>query len=183
VSYIIIAIIVIICFLIEYHAEEMKKLQKDETERKLAEQRFSKALTQTGVSNLVAYGDFRGGPTDPRGAEADLISLEKAKWEALNAGCLLTTVLLGSGAVTTSVSTDAAVHLEITKGTSLPVDLSLETTRGPYVPKDFQLTTPNPDTAILKYRIESGWVVANATAVWTKRDGKWATVSYQVVRA
>jgi hypothetical protein len=155
-----------------------------EEEEKRGKEVFAKALTQTGVANVVAYGHLDG-PSEamPADLEADLIRREKAKWDALNAGRLLTMALLGCGTVTTRFSTDGMPHLDVVPGQGQWVDFRLIRESGPYIPKNFQMTQPNPDTAVLRYEIENIWPVGKATAVWARRDRRWVTVSYSVTRA
>jgi hypothetical protein len=180
-----IVIILVLSFWAEYVQEEAKKAQKEKLEKKLAEERFAKALTQTGVTNLFAFGDFRGsvesGEENCGGLEAELVQRELAKWEALNAGRLINAALVGSGTVTTRFSDDGVVSLDFSTGSGLPVDFKLISDSEPFTAKDFQLAQPNPETAVLRYKVESGWKKGSATTVWARRDGRWATVSYQVV--
>ena len=177
-SWIAVAIIIVISFIIEYRAEQMKKLQREETERKESEQRLSKALTQTGVSNLIAYGNFLG-PADPGEQEPDLIALEKGKWDVLNSGRFLAAVLVGSASATTYPAKDGTIRVE-TMGSGLKMDFSVTTSRDPYETQDFQIRHPSPDTAIVSYKVVNGYISGNATAVWARRDGHWMTVSYQI---
>jgi hypothetical protein len=177
-NWIVIVIILIVGFIIEYRAEEMKRLQKDETERKEAERRFSKALTQTGVSNLIVYGHFRG-PADPAEPEPDLIALEKEKWEALNAGRFLAAVLVGSASAMTHFFADGTTRVETT-GRGLVTDFSITPSRDPYTPQGFQIARPSPDTAIVNYQVVNGYIAGNVTAILARRGGHWVTVSYQI---
>jgi hypothetical protein len=173
-----------LCYaVIAYRRAEEEKLRNEQEERKRAQDQFSKALTQTGIANLVAFGDFYGavGAETPD-LQSALVARETAKWRALNAGLVLAKALVGSASVTTLFSTDGSVRLDVTTGICVGLDLGVTIPTEPYTTKSFQLTQPSPDTAILRYQVERGWLVGEAMAIWTKREGGWVTASYQATR-
>jgi hypothetical protein len=181
---VIFVLVVIYSALAAYRQEEKDSLRKKKEEKKRAEERIATALTETGVANLFAFGNFNGAPaTDPSDLQVELVQGETLKWAALNAGRLLGRALVGCGSASTRFAEDGSAHLDLAPGKGTGFDFSLTMDCGPYTPKDFQISRPNPDTAILHYKVESGWIVADATTVWAKRDGRWVTAAYQVTRA
>jgi hypothetical protein len=176
-------LLIIVALVVQYHLDQEAQIKKEKQEREEAKVKFSKALTQAGISHLVAYGRFGGPETGLVGnLEAHLVRLETEKWNAMNAGRLLTKALLASRSLTTSFQADGSVTLEMAKGSDLPPDFNLTVLPDPFTLKDFRLAWPNPDTAILSYKAVSGFAAINATTVWTRKDGNWATVSYQAAK-
>lgn len=117
-------------------------------------------------------------------SEADLIALEKGKWDPSILGDLKTMVSMFADDFV-SVEYGADVNGGVKRKTKAEVFSG-----GPLPPAKFELTDfktikPSADSVILSYHVHGlsfAWD-AYATSVWAKRAGKWTTVFYQASTA
>ena len=171
-------IVSIICAALEYQADQRKKV---EAYLKAQEEKREKAredLVRFGATDVVAYGARYGLVTTGEMSDEALIRAETQKWTILNGGRQLAKVLLKGGTVTVNYDEAGTPTLELKRGNIL-LDL-YDRDFQPFVLSDFSVARPNPDTAILTYKATGGSSTVGATAVWTRQQGKWRTVSYQV---
>jgi hypothetical protein len=173
---------IIICALIyafiSIHFEERAKARRAVEELEETRKKSREDLLRFGATDIVAYGAVYGMVTGAEMSDEALIRAETQKWTILNGGRQLAKILLKGGTVTVSYDVAGAPTLELKRGNILLelYDRDFE----PFVLTDFKVARPNPDTAILTYTAKGGSSTVGATAVWTRHQGKWRTVSYQV---
>ena len=182
-------IVVIVVFaLIVASWEEQQKRQRAIEDLRRAKDDFLKALSQSDISILLAYGSFSAPPAEVFESteklaggvlEAELVWRETEKWRVLNFGGLIASGLLDLGTVTL-VYADGSVAVQDSKAPPNPYDVNRAKIPEPFTPQDFRLSQPSPNMATLSYRVKSGYLSFNATTVWAKRGKNWVTITYQV---
>jgi len=173
-----VVIVALICAVLDYQADQRKKAEAYVKALEEDRKKAGEDLVRFGATDVVAFGARYGLVTGADMSDEALIRAETQKWTILNGGRQLAKVMLKGGTVTVNYDEAGAPTLELKRGNVL---LSLyDRDFEPFVLSDFHVARPNPETAILTYKAKGGSSTVGATAVWTRHQGKWRTVSYQV---
>lgn len=122
-------------------------------------------------------------PLDAK-SEADLIALEKGKWDPSSLGDPKAMVSLFADDFV-SVEYGADVNGGVKRKTKAEVFSGGPLPPAKFELSDFKTIKPSADSVILSYHVHGlsfAWD-AYATSVWAKRAGKWTTVFYQASTA
>jgi hypothetical protein len=177
----VIVVALVIGFIGAYYDQRAKAreaLRKQVEELEEARKKGREDLVRFGATDVIAYGALYGMVTGAQMSDEALMRAETQKWTILNGGRQLAKVMLKGGTVTVSYDAAGVPTLELKRGNILLeiYDHDFE----PFTLSDFNVARPNEQTAILTYKAKSGSSTVGATAVWTRHQGKWRTVSYQV---
>jgi len=139
---------------------------------------FEKIIIIFTLLSVISACNPQSTSMSPQEIESILIAKEQEKWDMFRAGTFSQVSNLYAEDFI-NISSNPAGTFRQNKQDSIGALASLPPMDGEITLSDFVVIHPNENTAVVSYKITSFFGNEYATAVWSQRDGEWATVFYQ----